>query len=455
MSIWKPAARCFGAGAWLLLSLALVGQAANAADAPGGSDAAEVAALRAQIEVLDQRLKMLERRLEQQDTARANAPAVPAVPAAPVVRAGPDRFSLAAPNGQTSIRLGGVLNVDNRSYGNSLAPSGAALAPGSNGFLLRQARPIFEVTLNNFIDFRLMPDFAGGKAVVQDAYINVRFKPWFAVEFGKFKSPVGLENLQLDTDTRFLERALPSRLLPLRDIGVQVSGDLLGGIVSYQAAYLNGSPDGGSSDSNSSPDTDNNDKKDLAVRLFALPFRDTQWLSLRGLGVGVGASLADQKGEVDASGAATNPLLTGYRTGGQQTFFSYRAGTTPTIAWGRRVRISPQAYYYNGALGLLAEYVSLKQDVRRVNGAAVRQDMLEHSAWQLAMNWNVTGEAEGYRIAAPRHSYGVGTPGWGALELTARIAGLKLDPDAFAGGAANDLDAPTEKVLLSRFKLQY
>lgn len=426
--------------------------------------------------------------------AEAAAPVTPA----PVVRAGPDRFSLAAANGQTFIRLGGVLNVDHRSYGNSLAPGGVALAPGSNGFVLRQVRPIVEGTLGSFVDFRLMPDFAGGKSVVQDAYVNVRFKPWFAVEFGKFKSPVGLENLQLDTDTRFLERALPSRLLPLRDIGVQVSGDLFSGRLTYQAAYLNGAPDGGSSDANSSPDSDNNDQKDLAVRLFALPFRDKGPPALRGLGLGIGSSFADQKGQLDASGAATQSLLGSYRTGGQQAFFGYRGGTTPTVAWGRRVRLSPQAYYYHGPVGLMAEYVSLKQDVRRANGAIVRQETLQHDAWQLAFNWNVTGEAEGYRITAPKQAYAVDGPGWGSLEVTARIAGLRLDSSAFAGGvdsyanplgsarkalsytiganwsltqnikfmvnyeradftggAANNADAPAERLLLSRFKLQY
>ncbi len=490
----KLARRAPGSTATLLLvALSLLARPARAADAGPDGAAAEAAALREQIEMLDQRLKVLERRLElQQETAAA------AAATAPVMRAGQDRFSLASTNGQTFLRLRGVLNVDNRSFGNSLAPSGSALAAGSYGFVLRQVRPIVEGTLANFIDFRFMPDFAGGKTIVQDAYIIARFKPWFAVEVGKFKSPVGLERLQGDTDTRFIERALPDRLIPNRDIGVQVGGDLFGGLVSYQAAYLNGAADGGSSDGNTSPDADNNDQKDVALRLFALPFRDSQVFGLRGLGVGIGASFADQDGQVDATGAATNSLLTAYRTNGQQTFYSYRGGTTPTIAWGRRVRLSPQAYYYNGPLGVLAEYVTLKQDVRRVNGATTRQDTLEHSAWQVSLNWNVTGEDEGYRVAAPKRPYAVGAPGWGSVELTARIAQLKLDPDAFtggansfanpvgsasrarawtlganwgltqnfkilvnferttfAGGAASGADAPAETLLSTRFQLQY
>jgi phosphate-selective porin OprO/OprP len=466
---------------------------ARAAEGAGATDGSEISALRQQIEELDQKLKVLERKQElQQETATAAAATTP------VVRANTDRFSLASSNGQTFLRLRAVLNVDNRSFSSSLAPNGSVLAPGSNGFLIRQARPIIEGTLSNFIDFRLMPDFAGGKAIIQDAYITARFKPWFAVTAGKFKSPVGLERLQGDTDTRFTERALPDKLIPNRDLGVQISGDLLRGIVTYQAAWLNGAPDGGSVDGNTSPDTDNNDQKDLAARLFALPFRDSQLFLLRGLGIGVGASFSDQKGTVDGTGAAVQSLLPSYRTNGQQTFLSYRGGTTPTLAWGKRTRVSPQAYYYYGPFGALAEYVTLKQDVRRVNGATTRQDSLEHSAWQLGVQWNVTGEDEGYRAPAPKRPYVVGGPGWGLLELTARIAELKVDANAFTGGAnsyvnpvgsaskakawtlgvnwgltqnfkviadyeqtaftggaANNADAPTEKVLFTRFQLQY
>lgn len=404
--------------------------AAAAQEATARRDAEEAAALRSEIERLDQRLKILERRLELQQEAAAATAAT-----APVVRAAPDRFSLASSNGQTFIRLRGVLNVDNRSFGNGLAPSGSALAPGSNGFVLRQVRPLVEGTLGGFVDFRLMPDFAGGRAIVQDAYLVVRFKPWFAVTAGKFKAPFGLERLQGDTDTRFIERALPDRLVPNRDIGVQVSGELKGGLLAYQAAWLNGAADGGSSDGNSSPDSDNNDQKDLALRVFALPFRDTQLFALRGLGVGLGASFADQRGTVDATGAAVQSLLPGYRTNGQQTFAAYRGGTTPTLAWGRRTRLSPQAYYYYGPFGALAEYVTVDQDVRRVNGTSIRQDTLHHQAWQFGVAWSVTGEDEGYRVAVPKQPFVPGGPGWGSLELTARIAALAFDADAFDGGA--------------------
>jgi phosphate-selective porin OprO/OprP len=463
------------------------------ARAGDSSDAAETAALRAQIEELSQRLKVIERRQE-----IANESAAAAAATAPVVRAGTDRFSISNTSGNTLVRFRATLNVDNRIYVNDLAPNGAALPTGSNTFLLRQVRPFIEGTLGGLVDYRVMPDFAGGKTVLQDAYAIARFKPWFQVTVGKFKAPVGLERLQGDTDTRFNERALPDKLIPNRDLGLQIGGELAGGKLTYQAAVLDGAPDGGSVDGNTSPDSDNNDDKEAAVRLFALPFRDTQWFKLRAFGIGVGASTGHSHGQLDATGAATNSFLPAYRTNGQQTFFAYRGGTTPTVAWGTRERISPQAHYYYGPFGVLAEYVTEKQDVRRTIGTTVRQDTLNHSAWQAQLTWYVTGEDEGYRVTAPKRPYVVGGPGWGSLELAARIAQLDIDDDAFTGGAnsfanpvgsaskaqawtlganwaltqnfklqfnyeqteftggaAAGADAPTEKVFISRFQVQY
>jgi phosphate-selective porin OprO and OprP len=409
---------------------------AHAADAPAtpaaapSEEAAEISALRAQIEALDQKLRVLERKQEIQQEAAAAA-----AQTAPVVRAGSDRLSLASTNGDNSIRFRALLNVDYHNFRNTLAPNGTALPPGSTGFLLRQVRPYVEGTLGGFVDYRIMPDFAGGKTVLQDAFATARFNPYFQLTAGKFKSPLGLERLQSDSDNRFVERALPDRLIPNRDIGVQLGGELLGGKLSYQAAYLNGTADGSSADSNTSPDTDNNDDKDLVLRLFALPFRDSQLFALRGLGVGVGASYVDANGTTDATGAAVQSLLPSYRTNGQQIFFSYRGGTTPTIAYGERQRVSPQAYYYYGPFGFLGEYAAVRQEVRRVNGASVRQDSLKHSAWQTQFTWFLTGEDSGYRVPAPHRPFTLGGPGWGSVELAARYAELSIDDAAFAGGA--------------------
>ena len=249
-------------------------------------------------------------------------------------------------------------------------------------------RPYIEGTLDNIYDFRVMPDFGQGKSILVDAYVAGRFKPWFTVQAGKFKGPVGLERLQPDQYNRFLELGLPSDLVPNRDLGVQLGGDLFGGTLSYAVGYFDGVTDGSSTDANTSPDVDNDGKKDVEGRLFSQPFLKSGNPYLRGLGFGVGATY------VNATGSATNTLLATYKTGATQSFFRYRTGTSATYADGRRERVAPQLFYY---AGLRADrgVRRVQQDVsRQVSTTLKRSDRLDNSAWQVSASYFLTGERD-------------------------------------------------------------
>src|SRR5690349_10050440 len=393
-----------------------------AQDAPA-APATDTAALLQRLEEAEQRIKVLERKLEIQDEATTAAAA-----SAPVVRAQPTRWALQSADGANSVRLRGVLQIDGRHFEGDSSPA------TSNTWLLRSVRPIVEGTFNNIYDFRFTPDFAQGKTVIQDAYVTARFKPWGAVTVGKFKQQVGLERLEGDADTRFPERGFPTSLVPNRDLGVQIGGDIAGGVFTYSVAYTNGVTDGGSSDGNATPDTENDAKGDVNARVFFQPFLNSDNFALRGLGFGVGGTY------VDSTGSGTNTLLPSYRTPGQATFFSYRAntattGNNATFADGERLRYSPQFYYYYGSYGLLGEYAVVSQEVTRANGAVLRSDKLDNKAWQLQFSWLLTGEDETYRSPTPGTNFQPGKPGYGAWELVARIHQLAIDSDAFTGGA--------------------
>ncbi len=130
--------------------------------------------------------------------------------------------------------LKGVLQLDNRTFFND------GLNRGNDGFLLRRARPIFQGTLYKDFDFQFTPDFGGSAVTIFDAYGNYRYAPWLQVRAGKFKVPVGLEQLQSDPVTSFNERSLVNNLVPNRDLGVQLWGDIKGGVLSYAAGVFNG-----------------------------------------------------------------------------------------------------------------------------------------------------------------------------------------------------------------------
>src|SRR5262249_10107873 len=129
-------------------------------------------------------------------------------------------------------------------------------------FTLRRVRPIFEATVYKYFDIRIMPDFGGGTAVIQDAYIDAKFNPAFKIRFGKTKGPVGLERLQSARDIEFVERSQVTNLVPNRDLGIQVFGDFAASKVGYAAGLFNGVVDAGSTDN------DNGQGKDFEGRLF-------------------------------------------------------------------------------------------------------------------------------------------------------------------------------------------
>jgi len=379
------------------------------------------------IEEQEQKILVLERKLEITDEAAASAKESTAV-----VSAGPKGFTLKSADGKNQLKLRGTLHLDGR-YLDGTDPGGVV-----DSFQATRVRPIFEGTFANIFDFRFMPDFGQGRTVIQDAWVNARFNPAAALQFGKFKSPVGLERLQSANDMRWVQRAFPTALVPNRDIGFQLGGDVGGGRFSYQLAYLNGSNDGSSAETFT--DADVNDDKEYALRLFAHPFAESDSFAVRGLGIGIAGTFTDQAGN------SLQPLLPSFRTPGQSTFFRFRQFSTTlgapagTIADGERTRLAPQLYYYVGSFGLMGEYTEVSQDVSRVVPAGVRERTVDTSAWQLAVSYFLTGEEASFRGYQPKTRFSLEDNTAGAFELKARVQSLSVGDEAFAGGANSFAD---------------
>lgn len=351
----------------------------------------------------------------------------------------------------------------------------------------RRLRPYLDGTLLDLVDYRLLVDFAGGTAVVFDAYADIHPTPWLRFRYGKFKSPIGLERLQSDPDLEFIERALTSALTPDRDVGLMVWGDIAGGIVNYSAGVFDGSADSGTLD------TDNGVHKDLAGRLLIQPFKAKSLESLGNLGVAIAGTWGKRDGKPTATG------LNAYRTVGRQDFFKYLAPTanamTPDVsgttvyAAGEQTRINPELFYYYGGFGILGEAVWSKQEVHV--GAAKRK--LTHRAAHGTLSYVLWGK-NGLDGATPTDSWNPAAGHYGALEFAARYHWLDIDDDSFPlyssaaasatraqgfglaanwvlsrtfrlavnfedtkfkGGAANGADRKTEKVFLGRAQVAF
>ena len=382
----------------------------------------DVSQIRQQLDELDQKIRVLQR-LQELDKEAATAKAKET----PGVSAGKDGFYLKSGDGAFSLRLGGVVQADTRWYLDQSLPSGAA----PDNFLVRKARPIIEALIAEKFMLRIMPDFGNGQSF-QEGYVEARLDPAFNIRAGKFKSPVGLERLQLDSENEFIERALPTNLAPNRDVGLQFAGSVLSKTVSYQLGIFDGVYDNGLSDG------DDNDAKDGVGRIFLEPFKNGD-SALKGLGFGVSCSIGRHQGN------PTTTDLPQFKTMGQQNFFTYATGA---YADGTHDRVSPQFYYYSGPFGILGEYISSRQEISR--GTNLRRD-IDNRAWQIAGYWVITGENASYHgIPAPNKRFDPSDGRWGAFEFVTRYSVQTNDNDAFAGTAATELASPSQSAREAR-----
>jgi phosphate-selective porin len=180
-------------------------------------------------------------------------------PAAVEISAGPGGFVLRSSGGDFTLRLRSLVQMDGRFYTGD--------GPSSDGFLVRRARLELVGTLFGRFDFRLMPDFAGSATTLLDAWVRWKMSPAFQVQVGKVKLPVGLERAQSREFNSCNEFGYPTSLVPNRDIGANIQGELVDGSLAYYLGVFDGTGDGGSA----SADTDGD--RELAARLFAIPFK--------------------------------------------------------------------------------------------------------------------------------------------------------------------------------------
>ena len=353
------------------------------------------------IDALEQKLRALEEKRAEprelvSDMRAAPTKAAERGAAGGTLAQGPDGATWQTTDGKFVVRFRPVIHVDARFF----------LEGGTNTFLLRRVRPTFEGTVFDFFDWRLTPELAGNPFIL-DAFVNVRLFREIQLRVGKFNSPVGYERLLRDSDLPFVERGITTNLVPNRDTGIQLHGDVLGGTLVYAAGLFNGAPDGVNYDS------DDNDAKDVIGRIVLRPFQPTFIAPLRNLGLGIATTRGTHVGR-----------LPPYRTPVQTPFFAYADGVA---AGGTLRRLVPQAYFYFGPFGMFGEYVR-STHIIVAPGQSAR---VHHQAWQVAASFLLTGEEASSFAVTPKRQLDPRRGGFGALELVARVGQLRIDDEVF------------------------
>jgi phosphate-selective porin OprO/OprP len=402
---------------------AVIGAQFVAAAARADDTADAIAALKQQIEILNAKVAQL----ESQHQSQSQSPEVAAPPkAAPMITAGADGFWLRSAESNFTLHLGAVGQLDWHYY--------ASPNPGAKDTLtIRRLRLITSGTLYQNYDYYIQTDFGAGNSVtatnnsmLQDAYLNIHYWPGFQIQAGKMKEPVGLEILPADANLWFVERSYPTELVPFRNVGAEIHGDLFHGALNYAAGIFNEVPDGGSGDIETGANS-----KDMSARIFALPFTNTSLAGLQNFGFGLGSSYGYEAG-------APTPA---FSTLGRQKFFSFASGAgtaaSPNVTEeGDHLRLVPQGYYFWGPAGLFWEYADSSEKFKLSNGKT-QHAWFDNTGWDVSASWYLTGEKNAFWAPpAPLHPFRLDGSGLGAWQLTARVGQLSVDDAAFASKAS-------------------
>ena len=203
---------------------------------------------------------------------------------------------------------------------------------------------------------------------------------------GKFKAPFGLERLQSATAMMFIERAFPTLLVPNRDLGVMLHGELARGPRHYQLGAINGVRDGGSAGRRQRRRQGRRRRASSCTR--SRPARERSGSTASALGV------AGELGPQSTSRRAHVP----HAPPGQANFFAYArrspAPRSPAKASASAGRRRPTGT--SGPFGLLGEYVRLAAGPHGRNGGS-RRELRQRRLADRAASYVLTGENASYK----------------------------------------------------------
>jgi phosphate-selective porin OprO and OprP len=247
----------------------------------------------------------------------------------------------------------------------------------------------------------------------RDVFVNWRTFRQAEVTVGRFKVPFGREQLIGITDVDFAFRTLASSTIPpARDKGVKLHGRFLRRGFTYEVGVFNTDGDNGRLEesqfvrANSQPEGIGHS---FATRVTATPFRPLA-KTFETLRVG------------GAYGTVNLPeglnSLRGTSAWGRQDYFE------PVYVKGRRQRYGTEVSYTPGPIGLVTEWMQVREE-RRDQG--LRDNDLSDvvtTGWYASGTWLITGEKK-ENFNNPRHP--LFTEGIGAIEIGARYEQLSFE----------------------------
>lgn len=321
--------------------------------------------------------------------------------APPNVRVGPGGLGVTSADGEWGLNLTGWTQSVGRIYANDVDER------GTSGFAVRRLRTDLRVTAGEIVSGRMHLAFEGGRASIFDALLAIDATDEVTIVAGQQVVPLGLELTQAPTATLFVERSLPSTLVPNRDVGLTVNYRTPSGTVGVNAGLFNGAPD----NSNAAPLVD--EALDTVLRVWTRPLAGSDG-ALSSLQIGVGGMWTP--GNDDLGG---RPLASGYPTTGR--FVMTRPGADVSGARGAAYRGTANLWWAHERTRVLAE--GTVSSNRYTNGSEEAE--LANVASHFGIGYAIGGTAAWGGVIPDRPL----PSGPGAFEIKARVASIHFGED--------------------------
>jgi phosphate-selective porin OprO/OprP len=311
--------------------------------------------------------------------------------------------------------LNGYLRIHGRTIFDRPDDGTAPLRTVPDTIWMREARLETGGTFNKKWAYRFQLEFDSGAynqstgaapsgvtTLLQDGWVEWRADRAFNVRLGQFQIPCSAEEYDSTRAQRFAERSPMNRLVPGREMGLEVHGGLLENRLTYLAAVCHGQ---GYLKDKGRGTVDGDDEKEAAFLLHAFPLDNVR------------LSLGGSIGGVDDTPASNFDLIS---YGLTVLYLDSTAGTFD----GLRKRGSAAVTAWSGPAGLRAEILYREDGLKDSP-----EDDLESLGWTVSGSLLLTGEDhDPFKRVVPGRD-------WGALELAVRYARVDVR-NAFDAGIA-------------------
>ena len=438
--------------AWGILGLAVglstAWSGAARAEDPAAVDAADAAGeiqqLRQQIEQLNQKVLVIERKAELDKEAKAAKDKT-----TPVIAFKDGSFTIKTPDDQYQLRVGGHVATDF-----AWIDSGKALETSfgkeQDGAAFRSARIRLNAKFTDLIEAQAEYEFAGENGqdtpAFFDTYVQFNGIPYIPgraageLRIGHFREPFSLEELTGQRARTFQERSLLSVFAPSRNLGIQWSDAVLGEEKFERLAYQIGifkTTDNWPS----SNDSDEDQGWNITARVTGLPYYADAGNRL--LHIGGAYSHRNPDGAVLAWNVRPETRLALFRYVNADA----TAPTPPAAPFRLRDARADDVDLFNIEAAFKWGPALLQGEYTLANVDTTFGGSRTFSGYYVQGSYVLTGESRAYRHAngtfekvKPKKNAGFKEgDGWGAWEVAARYASVDLEDGPVRAGKQSSL----------------